>query len=173
MKTATPPSALSGTNPPAKNNLSAKLAVSKRPHSISFLDDKGLPQKSVVQHHHQKDCDINTIMKKYTQTGLLPASAKTPQYLDLSKSITYQESLNLVITARNQFDALPAELRSFFDNDPAELLLWAEGKTQNEINEKLGLLPEPEAKAEAPEAVAPEKTPTPEEKPAESAEKPD
>lgn len=92
-----------------------------------------------------KEADINNIMERYTRTGQLPTLIKKePSFGDFSKSIDYQESLNTVIKAQTQFDALPSATRKFFNHDPSRMLEFC-ADPQN-INQmiKLGLaIPKP------------------------------
>ena len=71
--------------------------------SISF---EGL--ESRTKQSFKDECDINNILKKYNKTGQLPAMIKAdPKYGDFSNSASYQESLNLVLLAQEQFSNLP------------------------------------------------------------------
>ncbi len=133
-KKHTPPSVIHGIDG------SKKLSPSLRPHALSFTGEK-----SLTHSHFQDECDINTIMTKYAQTGILMGSPKTPEYGDFSSVPDYQTSLNLVITAQNQFNALPPQIRERFQNDPATFLDFCSQEENKSEMEKLGLLPKPEA----------------------------
>lgn len=86
------------------------------------------------------DSNINNIIKKYNETGLLPdLIKKEPQYGDFAKTQDFQSSLNLVIKAQEQFDALSATVRKRFNNDPAEMLAFVNDKRNQEELVKLGL----------------------------------
>ena len=89
-----------------------------------------------VQHHFLEDsltlqseaeaCDINFIMKRFEKTGeLTHLMANDPQYGDFSSLPSYQESLEIVHKAHEQFDALSSKVRARFDNDPAKFLAFA------------------------------------------------
>ncbi len=69
------------------------------------------------------DADINCIIARYENTGVLvdpsvPVS-RTPNFGDFSDLPTYQEAQNVIIAAKNAFDALSAKIRERFRNDPA------------------------------------------------------
>lgn len=90
-------------------------------------------------------CDINNIMKKYEQTGVLPEMIKKSSvYGDFADAPTYQESLELVKFSQEQFSALSAKVRARFHNDPAEFLAFASNASNADEMARLGLL-KPEA----------------------------
>lgn len=63
---------------------------------------------------------------------------------DFTGAKTYQESLNMVIEAQTQFDAMPSSIRSKFDNNPAKLMEFINKaeKTPDDYKEalKMGLI---------------------------------
>lgn len=91
----------------------------------------------------RKECDINEILKKYKTTGQLPDLIKAnPSYGDFADVATYQDSLNMVIFAQEQFAALPAKVRDRFANDPARFLEFAEDPANASELVKMGLATE-------------------------------
>lgn len=107
---------------------------------------------SLTKQSDMDSCDINKILAKYEKTGILPDMIKeNPQYGDFSNPIDYQESLNIVIHAQEQFDALPALVRRRFDNDAAKFLAFASDERNLEEMGELGLL-NPEATTRLAEA---------------------
>jgi len=97
--------------------------------------------ESHVQQSAKSECDINFIMKKYQNTGVLPQLIKKePQYGDFSDVSTYKESLELVMFSQEQFAALPAQVRKRFQNDPAEFLAWTSDASNLEEMASMGLL---------------------------------
>jgi len=87
-----------------------------------------------------KEANINYIMERYTRTGQLPTLIKKePAYGDFSKSIDYQESLNIVTKAQTQFDALPSTTRKFFNHDPSRMLEFCSDPQNTNQMIKLGL----------------------------------
>lgn len=66
--------------------------------------------------------DINVIMKKF-DAGVIPfGPERVPYYADVSQMGSLHESLERVRKARESFDALPAEVRSEFQNDVARFV---------------------------------------------------
>ena len=86
------------------------------------------------------ECDIKNIMTRFEKTGVLPELIKkNPVYGDFAEAPTYQESLNTVLHAQEQFSALPSKVRARFGNDPQEFLTFASDASNAEEMVKLGL----------------------------------
>nr|DAF74901.1 MAG TPA: Scaffold protein [Microviridae sp.] len=69
------------------------------------------------------DADINCIIARFENTGVLvdptvPVS-RTPEFGDFSDMPDYQTAQNVIIAAKNAFDALSSKIRERFNNDPA------------------------------------------------------
>lgn len=98
-----------------------------------------------------KACDINTIMARARQGGIVPGRAGQPMYGDFSKMPTdYQECLQTVINADEAFMQLPAAIRAKFANDPAFLVDWLNDPVNAQEAVSLGLMPAPVATPEKP-----------------------
>ena len=95
---------------------------------------------SLTQQHFKDECDINNILRQFNVTGLLPENALSPRYGDFTGINDYQTALNQVIAAENEFMALPANIRSRFDNDPAKLIEFLENLENKDEAIKLGLV---------------------------------
>lgn len=94
--------------------------------------------KSLAQQHMVDDTDINKLMEKYTITGELPQVQAPPLQGDFTEVMTYQESLNLMIRARQSFDALPAKVRARFDHDPGEFVNFMSDEGNRDEIRKMG-----------------------------------
>lgn len=71
------------------------------------------------------ECDINSIIKLYKQTGQIThikQAAAQGAYADLPEPLDFQQSLNLVMEAEASFMTLPSKVRDRFGNDPAQFL---------------------------------------------------
>ena len=95
---------------------------------------------SLAQQHFKDECDINTILQKFNITGLLPEQTLSPRYGDFTGIGDYHTALNRVIAAQDEFDALPAQIRARFNNDPAQLIEFLENSDNRPEAEKLGLV---------------------------------
>lgn len=93
-------------------------------------------------HQSFKDeCDINRIMARYMQTGILPQDINPleARYLDVS-DIDFQSAQELVAGARSLFEQMPSKLRTRFENDPAKLLAFVSDSKNAQEAAELGLL---------------------------------
>ena len=95
---------------------------------------------SLAQQHFKEECDINTILQKFNVTGLLPEHTLSPRYGDFTGIGDYHSALNRVIAAQDEFEALPAQIRARFDNDPANLIEFLENSDNRPEAEELGLV---------------------------------
>ena len=109
-----------------------------------------------TKQYFKEECDINTILKKYATTGVLPEMIKqNGVYGDFSQATDYQESLNQVMMANEQFAALPAAVRERFANDPVKFLEFAEDPKNGKEMVGMGLATEKVLKKT--EEVSPER----------------
>jgi phage internal scaffolding protein len=98
---------------------------------------------TLTQQHFKDECDINNILRQFNITGLLPESTLSPRYGDFTGITDYHSALNQVIAAEHEFMALPAQIRSRFDNDPAKLIDFLENSENIDEAVKLGLVNQP------------------------------
>lgn len=86
----------------------------KRPYALEFNDESRTKQS------FKNEANINNIMARYNKTGVIDhLNSNAGSYGDFSTANSYQDSLNLIISAQNMFDDLPAKIRKRFGNDPA------------------------------------------------------
>lgn len=94
------------------------------------------------------ETDINKIVAKYVKTGLMDYVNKNPgTYSDVSDVANFQDSLNIVRKGRELFDALPADLREEFANDPARLIAFLDDPKNLDKAVELGLVKKPKKPA--------------------------
>jgi phage internal scaffolding protein len=110
---------------------------------------------SLAQQHYKEECDINTILEKFNISGMLPENPLSPRYGDFTGIGDYHTALNRVIAAQDEFEALPAQIRARFDNDPAQLIEFLENSDNRPEAESLGLV----EKGAAEVVEAPKNTP--------------
>jgi len=133
-------------NQPKNSSLSQKLS-----HSISHRTDDVLSKKwsqprvvysefdrypdpgidcsndpGVTDQSGGPDSDINNIVARFHKTGILPNVNVDLVFADVSDAPSYQDALQIVINAENQFMSLDAKTRKKFDNSPAQFLEWIE-----------------------------------------------
>lgn len=114
-------------------------------------------EPSLAQQHFKDECDINNILRQFNITGLLPESPLSPRYGDFSGISDYHTALNRVIAAQDEFEALPAQIRARFDNDPAKLIEFLDNEANRPVAEELGLVEKAAAEVVEAAKVTPEK----------------
>lgn len=105
----------------------------KRIQGNSYLYEERLGdisdfQPSMTQQHFANEVDVNMIVERATRTGLLgdplAMAARQASFGDFSDIGDYQSCVNKVTAANNAFNSLPADVRSRFNNNPAELIAF-------------------------------------------------
>jgi len=120
---------------------------------VRSINPSLMEKNAKVQTEFQKEVNINEILAR-AKRGQFPPSwmtNKTPYYGDFTQSPqNYQEAFNVVLRAKESFDALPLEFRKAIGNDPRNL-----ATAPKELWEAHGLLKRPKS------GEALEKPPTP------------
>lgn len=144
----------------AKSNPLVTKTRQRKRLQLHFTDD------GLTQQHFRDETDINKIMDKYSQTGLIDhVNDVKGAYGDFTSVQDYQLHLDQVIAADQAFMALPSAIRKRFENSPAALLEFLQDDANRDEAVKLGLVnapppPQPKEEPEAPRPEASEK-PTP------------
>lgn len=147
---------------------SSSLSFSPSPLFVTAYSPKRIVSLSFVgegrtKQSHRDECDINQIMARYQRTGVLEhVREHPPQHGDVT-AIDFQTSMDLVVQARQQFEALPSSIRDYCGNDPAAYLDLVTRPEYAEEARRLGLLrpaadpatPPASRPAEAPQAPLP------------------
>jgi len=107
---------------------------------LSIATGLSCPEPTLAQQHPKDEVDINNILYKYTQTGILPIGSHEPAYGDFSMVNDYHTAMNAIKNAQNAFNDLPAVLRERFANDPANLIDFLNDDNNRSEAEKLGLI---------------------------------
>jgi len=101
--------------------------------------DESLASQSALE-----ESDINTLVRRFGLDGELPKDVRAPYYGDFTGLKSYQESLNALLVAQDAFMAMPARVRSEFDNDPHRFVDFCSKDENYDRMCDLGLLaPEP------------------------------
>jgi len=112
---------------------------------------------SLAQQHFKEECDINTILQKFNISGILPEQPLSPRYGDFTGIGDYHTALNRVYAAQDEFEALPAQIRARFNNDPAQLIEFLENSDNRPEAEELGLVEKAAAEVVEAAKTTPEK----------------
>lgn len=100
-------------------------------------------QESRTVQSYKDECNINTIMRRYLQTGLVPSARGRPTYDDYSTVGDFQSAQETLQRSKELFGSLPSHLRDRFNNSPLEMLGFVHDEKNREEAQKLGLLREP------------------------------
>ncbi|UDN67501.1 internal scaffolding protein [robinz microvirus RP_34] len=117
-----------------------------RPHPrVSFdnKDPKGKPYPSMTKQEFKGECDINNIIKAYSQTGMInhiAANAQQGRYEDLPDQHDFQDAMALVQGAEASFMSLPSKVRDRFGNEPSRFLEFVSDPANATEMHQLGLL---------------------------------
>lgn len=115
--------------------------------------DPGGP--SLTKQSEAMDCDVNVIIARYTKTAdpSLLLQNVGGIYADVSAIGDFATCQQIIRNAQEAFDALPAEIRDYFRNDPALLAGALDDPEMRSELERLGILePKPSG---TPSASAP------------------
>lgn len=119
----------------------------------------------ITKQYFKDECDINNILKNYSQTGQINHLNHSPgDYLDLPDALDLQSALSMVTEAQSAFSDLPSNVREAFRNDPVEFLaaVHDDSEANRKRFEELGLThPRQAAAAAAPIEPAAKPSPVP------------
>lgn len=104
------------------------------------------PEDTRTQESFAVECDINEIVRRFGLTGSVPENFRIPMSGDFTGVSDFHTAMNMVTAAQGAFESLPAELRSRFGNDPAQLIAFLEDGSNREEAVKLGLVNKPPEK---------------------------
>lgn len=96
--------------------------------------------ESYVQQQFKDDCDIHTIINRFTRGLPYRHMAVQPQFGDFSDVQDYQQAQNVVARTKEYFDLLPSDLRARFANNPAEFLRFVNDPANTKEAIELGIL---------------------------------
>lgn len=131
-------------------------------HSAFDLPPKVLIDTSieppVTKQSFKDECDINVLMSRYERSGILDfVNENEPYYGDISP-IDFQEAMNIVAKGQSMFEAMPAKLRTRFDNRPEKFLEFIQNDSNRAEAISLGLVNPP---VPSTSEVSPETPPEP------------
>jgi phage internal scaffolding protein len=88
----------------------------------------------------QDECDIDNILKRYAETGVLEhVREHKGNYGDFLNVQDYHVSVSQVVAAQEMFMSMPAQIRARFKNDPGEFLDFVNNPDNQNEMVKLGL----------------------------------
>lgn len=111
---------------------------------------KDLPSRT--KQADAKAADINFLVSRYKKTGELPVSGRAGMFADISMP-DFKGAMDLMTSAQQSFDLLPAKTRAAFNNDPAALLEALDKRSDPKVAQYLyeaGMLQLPPAPQQEP-----------------------
>lgn len=110
--------------------------------------------KTLTQQNFKDDADINIIIKRMGVGITPPFNARIPMQGDFTEVTDFRGALHLTMEAQHAFDQLPAQIRSRFENDPAQFLDFFYDPANTEEAVRLGLaVPRPPEPPKEPQAA--------------------
>jgi phage internal scaffolding protein len=98
---------------------------------------------SLTKQSFAQESNINFIIAKYRQTGLLEHVAEHKGQYGEHQNIDYHEALNAIRKAEAMFDSIPADIRKRFDNDPGKFVDHVMDPKNQESVYEMGLAERP------------------------------
>ena len=116
---------------------------------------KTFTKPSLTKQAFRDESNVNNIMAKYLQTGLLDhVNQHQGSYADFINAPDYHTAMNRITAADQAFQSMPSDIRKKFSNSPSEFLEFAQNPDNVEEMRELGLLPGPENTPPAAEDAA-------------------
>ncbi len=94
---------------------------------------------SCTDQQYLKECDINQILKTYGATGKLSVNLRSGVSGDFSEVGDFQSCLDKINRAKDEFAALPSDIRARFGNDPVAYVDFVLNPANTEECIRLGL----------------------------------
>lgn len=96
-------------------------------------------EKSITEQSHKDELSMERILSKYHHSLSQEHRLENRGMYGFASSATLQEALDIVHTARDMFDELPAPLRQKFGHDPANFLEYVQNPENAQEMVKYGL----------------------------------
>lgn len=131
------------------------------PYDIGRRGEPYEPGEVITEQSHKDSVDVNTIVRRFKQTGDTKLLARTQAEYGVMADFDLHAAMNQIKLAQEIFGELPSEIRNRFDNDPQSWFDFASDPKNRDEMWKMGLLKEdvtpppvdqgPSEKAEAPQ----------------------
>lgn len=104
-------------------------------HSQGVFVETG--DETLTQQHLREEVDINTIVRRFGITGVMPSGVPGGVYGDFTGVEDYESAVAAVERAEAGFLTLPAEVRERFGNNPGMLIQYANGVPIEQLDAEL------------------------------------
>nr|UXQ88065.1 MAG: internal scaffolding protein [Microvirus sp.] len=74
-------------------------------------------QPSMTEQTHARECDINNIIKKFTETGILPTNQYENGQYGFAPEIDFKTALDLVKNTQREYDELDPTEKALFGHN--------------------------------------------------------
>lgn len=118
----------------------------------SFASGVVCDDEPIVQQHFADEVDINTLVRRFHLSGEMPEGVRAVTYGDFTGISDFHTAANAIAVARENFEAMPAEVRRRFDNDPQRFVAFCSDESNLDELRRMGLAV-PKAVLEAPAPV--------------------
>ena len=83
-----------------------------------------IPEDEVirVEQSHKDEVNINNIVKRHGMDLIAQTAALQQFTYDDNPNNDFQETMNMILKAKDSFSSIPSEIRKQFDNDPAKFM---------------------------------------------------
>lgn len=82
--------------------------------------------KSLAVQSMKDEADINILVKRFGLTGVIPQNVRVPLLNDFDEVFDFQSAQNAIVSARESFMSLNADVRERFQNDPAKFVIFCD-----------------------------------------------
>ena len=120
-----------------KTIMKRKIYTAHNPQEVLGFTCEGV---SKTKQSFREETDINQLVKRYHQTGLLPRRSGQPAYGDFSGAEDYSTAQLRIKDAEASFEALPIKIKQRFKNNPGNLMDFLANKKNNDEAIDLGLI---------------------------------
>ncbi len=130
------------------------MTIETRSKYIEYTKPTGLvceAGSSLTKQSMKDDSNINKIVQKYQQTGIITFANKQAARYDFATSDDYKQSMDVIKQADSMFAELPSSARAKFENDPQMFLDFVQDAENLPEMVEMGLAHAPQNKIE-PEA---------------------
>jgi len=122
-----------------------------------------IPEDEVirVEQTHKDEVNINNIVKRHGMDLIAKTAALQQFTYDDNPNNDFQETMNMILKAKESFSSVPSEIRKKFDNDPAKFMDFIHnGDNQQQLID-WGLAKAPETPQPIEVVVTNQETPPP------------
>lgn len=100
----------------------------------------------LTKQEFKDECDVNLIIERCMRGGYVPPASVAPVFADVSEIGDFSDCMRRVKAAEEAFMLLPAKTRSFFSNDPRNLMAFLNDTKNRDKAIELGLIDKPVVK---------------------------